>query len=119
MMIIPLSTKVKAEGVWNYSSFIEGTESGEIVHHAQGDAGSVKNVTYSETVGNFNNVSFKVRPNATWNYEVEAHFSFYITTPSGIIGFKFMNYWKAVRVESMDNSYNVNSFIHDAVNYDT
>ena len=59
MFAIPLSSKVNALGSWNYQSFIEGTESGDTVYHAQGDAGSVKNITYSESIGDFNNVSFK------------------------------------------------------------
>ena len=103
------------EGVW--TGYSVGAESGSSVYSANSnDLWSVQTLEYSSSTGENDQISFSMRANGSWNGDVEAHLTFYVDAGEDFIGFKIMNYWKAIRIVRFDKNGN-ETFIKDAVNY--
>ena len=100
------------DGVW--TGFNVNTENGAAVYTSP--SVNVQTLAYSADVGENDYVEFSMRANSTWNGEPEANLTFWVDSADEKIGFKIMNYWKAVRIISLDGSDN-ESYIRDAENY--
>ncbi|MBO4573599.1 MAG: hypothetical protein J5762_07560 [Clostridia bacterium] len=107
--------KAGAEGQW--TGYTASVEDGVTVYTSPSSSvSSPSKLEYSATTGDCDAISFSMRTNKSWNSQVEAHLSFYMETDGGVIGFKIMNYWKAVRIEFYDDNGETH-IIKDAANY--
>ena len=107
------SFNVKATGTFSGDGQTSAMEGDDLVYTLNTTAA----LTYSETTGDFDFITFKFRPNETFGGDDAAHITLYIPTGSSFVSFKIMNYWKAVTVLDYALDYSSSTTLMAADNY--
>ncbi len=88
-------------GTWSGQNYATSTEDGKQVLTATTTdvGGGVVTLNYSDTVEEYNTVSLKYRPNATFNGSDTANFGLHVQDKKGnLLSFTFLNYWNCHRI---------------------
>ena len=107
------SFNVKAAGTFSGDGQTSAMEGDDLVYTLNTTAA----LTYSETTGDYDYVTFKFRPNETFGGDDQAHITLYIPSGSSYVSFKIMNYWKAITVLNYSSDFSSATTLMDAVNY--
>ena len=107
------SVNVKAAGTFSGDGHTSATEGDDLVYTLN----NANALTYSETTGEYNFISFKYRPNEAFGSDDGAHLTLYINTGTSKLSFRILNYWKALDILNYAADYSSSTRIMEAANY--